>query len=371
MSENKKGPFMPSLEALISAGIDPRTGLPLKATSGCKSDLKAQVKKMLRIIDEQDAVNRYKWYNLPCNLSSQEVERLLYYKGQICFFYFDQLDEFYFMPYALDGTIDFYGRFNTIHPIPMTAGDEDKGKKTKSAQEELLSQIKLKCIYAPITFQEDIDLDTFTKSAVLLNDYTKQNSQTIISRQVINDGILDAMSDMIPYAHTAAMLSTGVKGVRVNDADETQDLLNGSNSVNNAALTGTPWVPLVGKLEYQELNGGEAYKPTDFMQLMQSLDNFRLSTYGLDNGGLFEKKAHLLESENEVNSSNTSIALLDGLAIRQNFCNIVNSIWHLGIWCDVTETAAMSDKNEDGFVEDEDPAGEQSGAEEVEDGESD
>lgn len=101
MSENKKGPFMPNLEALISAGIDPRTGLPLKATSSCKSDLKAQVKKMLRIIDEQDAVNRYKWYNLPCNLSSQEVERMLYYKGQLCFFYFDQLDEFYFMPYAL------------------------------------------------------------------------------------------------------------------------------------------------------------------------------------------------------------------------------------------------------------------------------
>ena len=99
------------------------------------------------------------------------------------------------------------------------------------------------------------------------------------------------------------------------------------------------------------------------MQLMQSLDNFRLSTYGIDNGGLFEKKSQILESENSVNASNTAVALTDGLAIRQNFCNIVNSIWHLGIWCDVTETAAMRDDNGDGRIDENDPAASQSGSE--------
>ena len=114
MATKNSGPYMPNLEALLAAGIDPKTGLPVKLASGTKCTLKNDIKKIVRIIDEQDAVNRYKWYNLPCNLSSQEVERLLYYKGQLCFFYFKELDEFYFMPYALDGTIDFYGRFNTI-----------------------------------------------------------------------------------------------------------------------------------------------------------------------------------------------------------------------------------------------------------------
>ena len=109
MATKNSGPYMPNLEALLAAGIDPKTGLPVKVASGTKCALKNDIKKIVRIIDEQDAVNRYKWYNLPCNLSSQEVERLLYYKGQLCFFYFKDLDEFYFMPYALDGTIDFYG----------------------------------------------------------------------------------------------------------------------------------------------------------------------------------------------------------------------------------------------------------------------
>ena len=364
MATKNSGPYMPNLEALLAAGIDPKTGLPVKATSGTKCALKNDIKKIVRIIDEQDAVNRYKWYNLPCNLSSQEVERLLYYKGQLCFFYFKDLDEFYFMPYALDGTIDFYGRFNTIHPVPITGGDEDKDKvKRKTAQEELLSQIKLKCIYAPITFADELNYDVMTSSAVLLHDYTKQQSQTIIPRQQVNDPLIETIASMIPYARTAAMLSTGVKGVRVNDSAEAEDVMVGSNTIDVAAQTGNPWVPLLGKLDYQELNGGVSYKPTDFMQLMQSLDNFRLSTYGIDNGGLFEKKSQILESENSVNASNTAVALTDGLAIRQNFCNIVNSIWHLGIWCDVTETAAMRDDNGDGRIDENDPAASQSGSE--------
>lgn len=364
MATKNSGPYMPNLQALIAAGIDPKTGLPIKATSGSKCTLKNDIKKIVRIIDEQDAVNRYKWYNLPCNLSSQEVERLLYYKGQLCFFYFKDLDEFYFMPYTLDGTIDFYGRFNTIHPVPITAGDEDKDNvKRKTAQEELLSQIKLKCIYAPITFADEVNYDVMTSSAVLLHDYTKQQSQTIIPRQQVNDPLVETIAAMIPYARTAAMLSTGVKGVRVNDSAEAEDVMVGSSTIDAAAQTGNPWVPLLGKLDYQELNGGVAYKPTDFMQLMQSLDNFRLSTYGIDNGGLFEKKSQILESENSVNASNTAVALTDGLAIRQNFCNIVNSIWHLGIWCDITETAAMRDDNGDGRIDENDPAASQSGSE--------
>ena len=364
MATKNSGPYMPNLEALLAAGIDPKTGLPVKVSSGTKCTLKNDIKKIVRIIDEQDAVNRYKWYNLPCNLSSQEVERLLYYKGQLCFFYFKDLDEFYFMPCALDGTIDFYGRFNTIHPVPITGGDEDKDKvKRKTAQEELLSQIKLKCIYAPITFADELNYDVMTSSAVLLHDYTKQQSQTIIPRQQVNDPLIETIASMIPYARTAAMLSTGVKGVRVNDSAEAEDVMVGSTTIDVAAQTGNPWVPLLGKLDYQELNGGVAYKPTDFMQLMQSLDNFRLSTYGIDNGGLFEKKSQILESENSVNASNTAVALTDGLAIRQNFCNIVNSIWHLGIWCDVTETAAMRDDNGDGRIDENDPAASQSGSE--------
>ena len=123
-------PYLPNLEPIIAAGINPKTGLPIKFSTKCT--LKEDVKKFLRLIDEQDAVNRFVWYNLPANITSQELERMLYYKGQLCFFYDKDLEEFYFMPYALDGTIDFYGRYNTVHPVPMTSGTDDKGNKAQA-----------------------------------------------------------------------------------------------------------------------------------------------------------------------------------------------------------------------------------------------
>lgn len=57
MSSKNRGPYLPNLEPFIAAGVDLKTGLPNRITNGgpCKDNIKAQ----LRIIDEQDAVNRY------------------------------------------------------------------------------------------------------------------------------------------------------------------------------------------------------------------------------------------------------------------------------------------------------------------------
>ena len=102
-------PYLPNLEPLIAAGIDPRTGLPIKAESGCKAKLKDDIKIALRVIDEQDACGRYVWEGLEkLKLTSQELERMLYYKGQLCLFYIKELDQFAILPYTLDGSIDLY-----------------------------------------------------------------------------------------------------------------------------------------------------------------------------------------------------------------------------------------------------------------------
>lgn len=315
------GAKLPDLSTFFQAGIDPKTGLPLKFTSGAKCMLKEDLKKFLRLIDEQDAVNRYVWYNLPANITSQELERMLYYKGQLCFFYDKNLEEFYFMPYALDGTIDFYGRFNTIHPVPMTSGTDDKGNK---AQAQYLADLKLKCVYG--IKQDELTVEDYTESTVLLHDYTKQLSQTILPRVTVNDPLLDVMAECIPYMRTSMIASTGIKGVRVQDADQQQNVYDGSRSLENAALTGNPWVPIVGNIDFQELTNEGIGKIQDYMLAMQSLDNLRLSGYGIDNGGLFEKKAHELQTEADINGGPVGLVLQDGLSIRQNFCNIVNSI---------------------------------------------
>ena len=337
-----------------SAGINPVTGQPTRVTDN-RSSLKNDIRKQLRIIDEQDAVNRYVWYNLPCDLTGQELERMLYYKGQLAFFYFKDLDQFYFMPYALDGTIDFYGRFNTIHPIPMAEGTDDDTKAMVAKQAALLSTIKLDVLY-----DVPLELDKSPENyCVLLHDYTKQLSQNILPRQQLQDGLLNVMSDMIPFMRTSLLNATGVSGMRVSSEDDESNVKAANLTVDSAALNGQKWIPIIGNLEFQDLTQGSTAKGEEFLLAMQSLDNFRLSTYGLENGGLFEKKQYQNTMQTSLNGNGqVGNPLQDGLSIRQHFCDVVNSIFGVGISCEISEVATGSDFNQDGaFIDEQDQSG--------------
>lgn len=322
------------------AGIIP----PKKKGAPCTDEgwRKVSVKKQLRILDEQDAITRYKWTNLPCNLSSTEVERLLYYKGQLCLFYIPALKQWYFMPFALDGTIDFYGRYNRIHPVPMAYGEDNED----GAQNQLLSTIKLEVLYG-IPNSEEQKNEWANKlrageACVIIHDYTHQLGFMNISRQVLNDPLLDIMSDCIPFMRTSLLSNTGVTGVRIAQEQDYPNVLDANRAYGAAAIEGNPYVPIVGSIEMQELTGKNALKSEEYMLAMQSLDNYRLSLYGIDNGGLFQKKEHVLEAEQEMNNSNKSSALTDGLLCRQHACDILNTCLGLGIECDIRATKSAS-----------------------------
>ena len=305
---------LPDINTLIQAGIDPKTGLPIRVDEE-KCTLKNDIRRVLRVLDEQNAINRYTWFNLPNGLDGQLIERILYYKGQGMFFYMETDNTFYFLPYALDGSIDVYGRFKAVTPLPFNGTAQDK----KDAWITGLTKI-------PVYEVKEVDLDTFLDGCVLLSDYSKQISQTNIPRQTLQEPILDAMAEAFPLARTSLIANSGIKGMRVNDEDQQSTVKAASKSITRAALNGDIWIPIVGNIEFQELTEGSALKSEEYLLYMQALDNFRLSLYGLDNGGLFQKKSHMLEAEQEMNAGNVGLVYQDGLALRQKFCNLVNSI---------------------------------------------
>ena len=237
-----------------------------------------------------------------------------------------------------------------IYVRPVSIFDStEKNKREYARQSAILSTYKLKVLYEiPEFLEPDVDY------CVLLHDYTKQLSQTVIPRQQIQDGLLDVMSDCIPFMRTALLNSTGVQGMRVNTADEQSNVHAASRSINRAALEGEKYIAVVGNLDFQDLTAGATSKGEEFLMAMQSLDNFRLSTYGLENGGLFEKKQYQNTAQTALNGGGQiGNPLMDGLAIRQNFCDIVNAITMAGICCDISEVASNSDNNLDGKPYDE------------------
>lgn len=331
--------ILPDLNRLLQAGIDPKTGLPSRVANGC--NLADACKKILRISDEQTAINRYVWYNLPEGLNSTLLERVLYYKGTGMFFYMPLDSKFYFLPYALNGTIDVYGRYTGVTPYPFQ-GSTDNGKG-KPWIDGLVKKPQYDVI-------PDLTIDIFDNGCVLLDDYSRQLSQTILSRQVLNDPVVEAEAEAFPMARTALIANSGVKGVRVQSEDDAANVKAASRSITRASMNGDPWIPITGTVDFQELTNGSTPSAQEFLLYMQALDNFRLSTLGVKTGGLFQKQAHMLQSEQALNDQDSHLVYQDGLINRQRFCNIANSIWGLNMWCESSDAVLGSDQDNDGTV---------------------
>ena len=345
------------IKTMLEAGIDPQTKLPVKLNLEGEA-IKNDFRRAFRVIDEQDAVNRYKWFNLPADISSEELERMIYYRGQLCFFYYKELNKFYFLPYALDGTIDFYGRFNTVHPIPFAVGTTEEEKAEIKKLEMLLSTLRL-TVVKDVVLDEDLpdteeEIENYLSThCVLLHDYTKQMSQTILSRQSLNDCFVDMEAEILPYMATALLAGSGIKGMRVNDADCAEETERASKQIRYSALNKKLFVAMAAPTEFQELAEGTPLKSEEFLLALQGIENIRKGTLGIENGGIFQKKAHKLESEQNGNESSVATVYQDGLSIRQRFCMIANSIWGTDMWCEPSEAVVQQDLNLDGVMYDE------------------
>lgn len=345
----------------IKAGVDPKTGgrlMPPSMTLGVSSAIKEAFRLAMRVRDEQDAVMRYTWYNLPDGIDGELIERLLYYRGQLAFAWIKEIGRFVILPYTLIGDkgsgtgLDEYARFNTIRLISFSGTDTASGEKkeSKTMLSTILSALSFKAIYTVMEGMiEEADVET---SAVILRDYTAQLPETIIPRREIQDPILDLEASCFAYANTGMINSTGISGMRVGTEDEKKNVDAMNASVERAALSGQKAIPIVGSIDFQELTGGKVATSDEFMVMAQAIDNFRLSLYGLENGGLYQKKTYVNDSQTQMNSGSHSSPFHNGLMIRQKFCDIVNSIWGLGIDCEASEFNTGVDLDGDGTTDD-------------------
>ena len=353
-------PFLPNLKDLIAAGIDPKTGLPLKLVAGTPADIAENARRAFRIMDEQNAVNRFTWMNLPDGLDGKLLERIIYYKGQGAFFYWEELQQFFFLPFTLAAGLDLYGRYKSIKPIPFMGSLDDKGASDLGISYEVQYGIQLQA-------QNSADLKG---KAVLLRDYTQQLSQTILPRAMLQEWVLQNMGELVAFLRTRLIKGTGIDGLKCNSADQVGEVKELARGMIDAALRGEPFMGISGSkidLDSLDKSGGSEMRAEDYLIALQALDNIRLGFYGLDNGGIFEKKAHITNQELAMNSGSVGLVLEDSLSNRKEFCDIVNSIWGLGIDVEVSETVTGMDRNRDGMVEDDPTAPVETPEEEGED----
>ena len=189
-----------------------------------------------------------------------------------------------------------------------------------------------------------------TDNCVILNSYCKELTNRAIPEQALIDPILDMMAEAMPLARTKLIASAGTKGMRVGNEDEQSNVEAANMSIERAALNGKRFIPVVGTTEFQEFaddNGGDA---EIFLRYMTALDNLRLQSYGLKNNGLFDKNQYVNDTMAQNSQVNVGQIYEDGLKLRQDFCDMVNANWGLGISCNASETVTNSDTNMDGEI---------------------
>lgn len=335
MAENKNqknNSSLYDLELLRMAGIDPKMIIPNKRLKDIDGRDIGRLKKILEIIDRQDATTRYVWYNLPNGLTGELIEHILYLRGQGALTKLG--DKFYFLPYTLraeeDTGIDCYSRYKSVTLVTM-------GSVNSKKEQMAFGGKSFEAIY---DIQPKMNKNESNK-AVLLRDYMNfVGGSMILPRMVLNDVLLEMESRLFPYAETAIISKTGVKGLRGENSEIATDVEGLNNQIKFGALHQKKFVGICEKLDYQELGtGSDSGNISEFLEYFQSLENFRKSTHGIATGGLMQKSSHMLEGENEMNQSQNISQGNDGLLQRQLFCVIAYSIWGHPMWCDIKKTA--------------------------------
>lgn len=337
---------------MIDTSLIEKTGLLnlfkayLKGSKGnSKSNLMEEMRILLRLNDESDAIGRFNWLDIAegIEMTSDDIERLLYFRGQLIFFYNENDNKYMITPFAGSG-IKFNGKFSKATPVPIALENE---VDNYAEQKKLLGNTSLTILYEIPTEKELAELGGKEKCCVIIRDYPPQlNSNSIIARYTINDPLLTIEAEIFPTARTARFLATGVKGLRINDESEVDNVNDANGKLEDAVLSGDAYIPITGKADFQDLQTGQATKGEDYMLALQTLENFRLSTYGIENGGLFNKKAHELESEESINAGPVEGRLVRSLNCREDAMKIARAVFGIKMRCVLSQEVQKANEPE-------------------------
>lgn len=329
------------------AGIAPN-GLPIKLYQGRRCTTKEDTVRLLRNQDKAINVNMFDWSNTQLDLTSQDVNRLLYYRGQLAYAYIKEIEQFVLLPFAIDGPLDMYGRPQWIRLIPYTSSTEDKRMKPV---EDFLANKKFHVVYTIKTLVTEQDL---YESAVIIQDYTPTLSYNILPLNVINQTLIDLEAEIYTYMRTNLVNASGVTGLRISEADSKDEVREMNIELLDAAENALKYVPITGSLDFQELLSKPG-NTQEFLQAAQAVRNLRLALNGVSTSGVYNKSQYVSTGEADLNAEGQTDAALvfqDRYTRRDEACNIINSIWYIGIDVAPSENMVHADLDANGVVYD-------------------
>lgn len=292
---------------------------------------------LFAIMREQNMVEtleRYMWTNVPFGLTQDLIERLLFFRGKGVFYFNDKVDKFQFLPFALNGNIDEYGRYMKCNTLPFTGMDEvPKNGKAKKLQPVVYEDLEI--VY-DIPYNEEMVRTARKRKTVgiVLNDNSLAISQQPIIRSNYVKPVLHMMATLMQIINTAMYGNADHNLIQVQNESELESINQQINAINFDILKGRRFTPVVGELPIVPIKTSNTANLEGLFGTFNSLTNFLKSITGVANAGVFDKKAHLLQEEQRLNGSNSDDIYYNGLRLRQEFCIMVQAYYGYPVWCE-------------------------------------
>lgn len=282
------------------------------------------------IVQQQNRIEtleRYMWINIPFGLTQDLIERVLFYRGKGILYYNENIEKFQFLPFALNGQIDEYGRYLRCNTLPFTGVSEEENQK--------FLYENLDIVYDLPYSKEQIELIRNKKTVgIILNDSSLGVSQEPIIRSRFVQPILHLLATLIQIINTAMFGCADANLVKIENESEKDSIKNQLDAINQAILKGKRFIPIIDKLPIDIIKTSSSSDVEGLFNIFNSLTNFLKSITGVANPGVFDKKAHLLQEEQQLNGSNADDIYYNGLRQRQEFCLLVQAYYGYPIWCE-------------------------------------
>lgn len=302
-----------------------------------------QYEALYRLMVKQDLreyLNRYQWVNVPRGLTANLIERIVYYRFNGLMYYNDAVQKFQFLPYALNKTIDEYGRYTHCNTLPFIGVSEGEAKNGKGIVNYVKQDIEIvydDLIPAEITECDMIAIqkewESGSDKGIILNDYSLALSQKQEPRSAMIQPILASMATCTSIINTAMYGCADYNLVRAEDEAEYNALITQLKAINSRILKGQRFGAVHGQFNMESLKTSSTTDLQGLWETFNSLDNFRKSTAGIANSGVFNKKERMLQQEQQLNGSNSDSIYDDGLEQRQRFCDLFNQYYGMNMWC--------------------------------------
>jgi len=265
--------------------------------------------------DLTQCISRYVWENLPDNIKSYDLERMLYYRTSLTGFKF--AGHIMILPYTITGGLNPYGYPITGKPLTYN------GKPISDNNGNDIFNYDLKFNASGVPDGE--------YNAILLFDSVPRfaGSNMGISRFQLNQIIISNMAEVLARININVIVTNKKLFFVAKDANQKSVI---EREIQQFLGSDAPFDVITSPLEIQTIQNTNDYQADDLFNVLKNYDAIRCFMSGIQSKNFgTEKKERLVSGELAGNEEQIDLVADIGLELRQNFANNMNKLFGTNI----------------------------------------